>query len=137
MCLLSRSSSIFAFGLILVMTVSCGKKEDQGRKHAGVDAATAAEQEHVDAGIVAASEDNPSRWAPSSESIARAKQDLASPPIQMVDDGSTDISLGSMPRPPVPPPPKKMSNGDEADQYGLAAWEQVARGELRVRRIQY
>jgi hypothetical protein len=136
MRMLGCSSNILAFGLILAMTVACGKG-DQGRKQASADSAAAAEQEHVDAGVVAASEDDPSRWAPSSGSVAQAKKESAMPPIQMVDDGSADIALGSMPRLPAPPPVKKRADGDEADQYGLPAWEHVARGELRVRRIQY
>jgi hypothetical protein len=131
-----RRKTVLALGLVSLIAAACGKRDEQAR-HSGSDSATAAEQEHVDAGVVASSEDDPDRWAPSPESVARAKQDIAMPPIQMADDGTADIALGDMPRPPAPPPPKKLTNGDEADQYGLPAWEQVARGELRVKRIQY
>jgi hypothetical protein len=131
---------VLALGLVSAILAACGKGDDQVRQgypNPSALSSTTAEQKRVDAGIAAAAEDNPNSWAPSPESVAGAKKDAAAPPIQMVDDGISDIALGNMPRPPAPPPPPKLATGDEAVQYGLPAWEQIARGELRVKRIQY
>jgi hypothetical protein len=122
-----------ALNLILLLAVTvgitaCGGNDKQAQQ---------AEQEHVAAGIAVTDTDDPNRWAPSPEAVEQAKKDAAAPPIQLADDGSTDIGLGEMEKPPVPPEPPKLANGDEADQYGLPAWDQIAHGDLKVKRIHY
>ncbi len=94
-------------------------------------------QERVDRGIAVAQSDDRSRWAPSPDTVAAFKKDAASPAMRVLDDGTSDIALGASARPPTPPQPPGLVNGDDAVRYGVAAWEQMARGDLRVKRIQY
>ncbi|QEX22479.1 hypothetical protein FRZ61_24110 [Hypericibacter adhaerens] len=134
-----------ALGIAGMVMTGCGRDDDQAQEkgqaqetsQAQTEPAQQAEQEHVEAGVAAAEADDPSRWAPSPEAIAQARKDADAPPIEMADDGSSDIALGGMERPPVPPAPPRLLEGDDADQYGLAAWEQIARGDLKPRRIHY
>lgn len=110
---------------------------------------------------------NPRRWAPSADAIAAAKRERKAPMIvarstqprasdydlnpngasqpqpmggeadRSSDQGSgDDAALGDMEKLPPPPMPK-LGSGDEADQFGLPEWEQLARGELHIKRIRY
>lgn len=124
------------FGVTLAIvcgvTTGCGGAADKQAQQA-----RQAEQEHVQAGVAAADADDPSRWAPSPRAIESAKKEAAQPMVQMADNGGADIALGAMEKLPPQPEPPRLSNGDEADQYVVPAWEQIARGDLRVKRIHY
>lgn len=115
-------------GLTGGLLAACGDDDSKAQQ---------AEQAHVAVGIAVAEADDPDRWAPSREAVEQMKRDAAAPPIRMADDGSSDIALGEMERPPVPPEQPRLPGADEADRYGLAAWEQMARGEVKVKRIRY
>lgn len=115
--------------IVCGVTTGCGGAADKQAQQA--------EQEHVQAGIAAADGDDPNRWAPLPEAIESAKKEAAQPMMQMTDNGGADMALGSMEKLPPQPEPQKLSNGDEAEQYGVPAWEQIARGDLKVKRIHY
>lgn len=131
-----------AAGVAVVMVLglacavgACSRSDEAGQQSSPQTASE--EQAHVEAGIAAAESDDPKRWAPSREARERAKKNAAAAAIALADDGTSEIALGQMERPPVPPPPPKLRSGTEADQFGLPAWEQIARGDLRPKRIQY
>ena len=130
---------VFAFS-------ACRSKNDEASERANVQSpALEEEQARVNQGIAVDESDDPSRWVPSSEDVKTAKLAAAAPtftpqPWQGLAPGAqdpTEISLGGIERLPVPPQPPRFTKGDEADEYGLPAWEKMARGEINVRRIQY
>jgi hypothetical protein len=124
----SKLKTILAAVIVAGVIAGCGGTNTQQQQ---------AEQAHVEQGVAVAEGDNPNAWAPSAESIAEAKKQDAAPAIALTDSGGADQAIGEMEKLPPSAPPTKLANGDEADQYGLPAWEQMARGDLHVKRIQY
>lgn len=122
---------VVALAVCLAVTACGGKETNQ--------AALQSEQEHVQQGIAVAEGDDPNRWAPPQDAIDKAKADAQQPEIRVgnLAELKNDPGIGEMEVLPPPAPPPKLVQGDEADQYGLPAWEQMARGELHVKRIQY
>ena len=102
-----------------------------------------AEQAHVEQGIVAAGGDDPNSWAPSKEAVEQAAKDAqaqaSAPSAAETGDTTqaTDPAMTGMERMPPPPMPSDLSGSDEAEKYGLPEEEEMARGELHVKRIRY
>jgi hypothetical protein len=127
----SKRYLIAILASLLVTACGANKEADQ--------TAVQEEKEHEENGQAVAESDDPNRWAPSAEATEKAKHDDAQPEIRVgnLAQLKNDPAIGEMELLPPQPQPPKLIQGDEADQYGLSAWEQMARGELHVKRIQY
>jgi hypothetical protein len=147
---------------LLLLAIVCGACAGCGQDH-NTKEQLAKEQDRVQHGVLADDADDPNRWAPSPEAIAAAQKEASEPAIRpqstpaatsyamnprAAEHGETmnvsesaqdpnDIALGDMQKLPPPAPPPAIRAGDEADQFGLPEWEQMARGELHVKRIRY
>jgi hypothetical protein len=71
---------------------------------------------------------------PRAAADAHQKQPTDSAPNEAGSED--DPALGDIAKlPPLPMP--KLGSGDEAEQFGLAEWDRMARGELHIKRIRY
>lgn len=116
-----------------LLVTACGANKEADQK------ALESEKDHEQNGIAVAQSDDPNHWAPPQDLIAKAKQDDAQPEMRVgnLADLKNEPGIGEMELLPPQPEPPKLTQGDEADQYGLSEWEQMARGDLHVKRIQY
>jgi hypothetical protein len=127
-------------------------------------ACTACSRSHESTSSGEADGIDPNRWRPAAEAIAAAEREKKAPmtlaratqprasaydlnpraaaagqssdPASEEQLAQDDPSIAGMPKLPPPPMPK-LGRGDEADQFGLPEWEQIARGDLHIKRIRY